>query len=845
MKKLLLLCFVLTIGFLLINSQFQPVKVSASGETSNENNAENPRRDPNDARLASFIERLTNRSFEGLVEKQLPAGGVLLDLDDRFQNVMLSKVNIYGDPEAACVTSLEEANRFFGRNLETGDYIYAPEYQTETVERTAARHGLSVKEYQYYQKLIEDAAARRAENPQLAAINIINGDGAGEGFNDPTAVASEGGNEGTTRGEQRLNLFNFAAGVWGSFLDSSVQVDINSQFNSLTPCTTSGGVLGSAGTQNINRDFPGAEFPSTWYHIALANKRQGSDAAPGIQDINARFNSDIDNGCLGAGTRFYYGLNNSTPPGRINLLIVLLHEMGHGLGFSTFASGTTGALQQGLPDIYTNNMFDRTTSKRWNDMTNAERQASAINPGNVVWDGANVRIASGFLLNGRDSLGRVQLFTPSTFQGGSSVSHFDSAASPNLLMEPNINVGLPLTLDLTRQQTRDIGWYRDTNADQVPDTITNVQPSGNGVQIGTNATITWTNGGGFNQPVTVELSTDGGANYTILGQNITNTGTFSFAVPNSPTTTAKIRVREFDFIEPVGVSAANFTISTNPPTTTTRKRFDFDGDGKSDVSVFRPNAGAWYVQQSQNGFTGVTFGAGTDLITPADFDGDGKTDYAVFRPSNGTWYYLRSSDGTFVGVSFGQNGDLPRPADFDGDGKADINVFRPSNGAWYRLNSSNGGFFGVQFGQNGDQPLIADFDGDAKSDVTVFRPSAGVFYSLDSSNGAFRGTTFGLGTDIPTMGDFDGDGKTDIAVFRPSNGAWYRLNSTNGGFFGVQFGQNGDIPVTGDYDGDGKADIAVFRPSAGSWYRLNSSNGGFFAVSFGAGTDQPVPAAFQ
>ena len=297
------------------------------------------------------------------------------------------------------------------------------------------------------------------------------------------------------------------------------------------------------------------------------------------------------------------------------------------------------------------------------------------------------------------------------------------------------------------------------------------------------------------------------------------------------------RIRSFDFPAISNATGGDATdigaFERQPSDYSGVPLFDFDGDGKADISVFRPSNGAWYLQQSTSGFTGLAFGFGTDKLVPADYDGDGKTDIAVYR--NGTWYIQRSHLG-FIGISFGDANDIPVPADYDGDGKADIAVFRPSNGVWY-LQQSTAGFTGVAFGISTDKPVPADYDGDGKADIAVNR--AGTWY-INRSQLGFYGVQFGDSNDKLVPADYDGDGKSDIAVFRPSNGVWYLLQSS-AGFTGIAFGLGTDIPVAADYDGDGKADLAVVRN--GNWY-LNRSTQGFYGVAFGATTDQPLPNVF-
>ena len=463
---------------------------------------------------------------------------------------------------------------------------------------------------------------------RAATLTVVNVDGPNEGFNDPTPVSPVGGNSGTTLGAQRLIVFQTAANIWGSILQSNVEILIQSRFDPLS-CDASSAVLGSAGALQVLANFPGAQFTNTWYHIALANALAGSDQITGAtgtsaDDISAQFNSAIDNNdnCL-AGSNWYLGLDNNPPGTDVDLLEVVLHEFGHGLGFANFINESTGRYlgPPFYPDIYSIYTLDISNGLHWNQMSNSQRSASAINTGNVVWDGANVTAeapnvlghparmtinspggiagnyaaqsasfgpaptASGItgnvvlandgfsdgsgnttsdaceplvnggaisgnialvdrgtctfivkalnaqaagaigvlvanntspglppmggvdptvtitsigisqadgssikanlpgvnatitidstLLEGADSQGRVRLYAPNPIESGSSLSHWDIVASPNLLMEPFINDDLTTNVDLTDEQMADIGW-----------TLNNPAVCGNGLREG-------------------------------------------------------------------------------------------------------------------------------------------------------------------------------------------------------------------------------------------------------------------------------------------------------------------------------------------------------------------------
>jgi hypothetical protein len=447
--------------------------------------------------------------------------------------------------------------------------------------------------------LLAAAALCSALPAAATTITIVNTDGPGEGFNDTTPASPVGGNSGTTIGQQRLIAFQRAADLWSAVLDSPVPIRINAAFNPLS-CDASSAVLGSAGTTTVHRDFANAPLAATWYPQALANALAGTDLDTGNSDLSAQFNSSIDNNasCL-AGSDWYYGLDHANGSD-IDLLAVLMHEFGHGLGFATYVNESTGAEFFSFQDAFEIHIRDNSTGLTWDAMTNNQRKASAVNTGNVVWDGADViaeapdvlagspvmvvnspsaiagtyaaqgatfgppltetgvtgnvvlaqdgsgvatdaceplvnggavagnvalvdrgtcnfsvkvknaqdagaiaaivanNVATGLppmggedatvtipsvgisqgdgtavrdnlpanvtlevdpgQLAGADSAHRVRLYAPNPTEPGSSISHWDTTATPNLLMEPFINDDLTDDLDLTDEQMTDLGW---------------------------------------------------------------------------------------------------------------------------------------------------------------------------------------------------------------------------------------------------------------------------------------------------------------------------------------------------------------------------------------------------
>jgi hypothetical protein len=297
---------------------------------------------------------------------------------------------------------------------------------------------------------------------------------------------------------------------------------------------------------------------------------------------------------------------------------------------------------------------------------------------------------------------------------------------------------------------------------------------------------------------------------------------------------------------------------------------DYDGDGKTDPTVWRPSTGEFFPLQSSSGGTYLgPFGSPQapyfDTVVPGDYDGDGKADRAVWRSSTGVWYIVNSSTGQGVSSQYGAGYapffDKPVQGDYDGDGRTDVAVWRTQTGEWFYISSATGqpvyvGAFGTAGAPYDDVPVPGDYDGDGRTDIAVWRRQTGEWFIRSTQTGAVTVRQWGGSGDpwfdVPVQNDYDGDGKTDIAVWRRNTGEWFIIRSGNGqtdyrGPWGTASAPYNDVPVLGDFDGDGKADIALYRPAFPSlraqatWYSQSSALGSSPpGILWGAPNDIPL-----
>jgi len=560
-----------------------------------------------------------------------------------------------------------------------------------------------------------------------AVVQIVNINAPGVGFNDPTPFAPVGGNNATTLGQARLNAFKFGANLIGSMLSSAVVIKIQAKMIPMGGTAVSA-TLGSAGPTTVFRDFAGAPLPNTWYVQALANKLSGMDKDPASNDINARFNSDVDGPVVLGTTTWYYGLDGNPPPGGIEFVTVILHEIIHGLGFLTLVDLATGNKFMGADDAFMKHLEHHgAVPAMYPVMTSLQRIAASTSVNLLHWTGIKTVAANKGL--------HVAMFAPNPQQPGSSVSHFDEATTPLELMSPFAN-GVQHNIGMAAQVLEDIGWGKLGAA------------------------------GAPKRHVSQDYNGDGKSDILF---HQASTGRNFMMLMNGRTVLSQGQLRRL------------------PTSWSIVGDGDYNGDGKSDILFHQASTGRNFMML-MNGRTVLSQGqlrrlpASWSIVGDGDYDGDGKSDILFHQASTGRNIMMLMNGRTVL--SQGQLRRLPTSwsivgdGDYNGDGKSDILFHQASTGR--NIMMLMNGRKVLSQGQVSRLPASwrvvgdGDYNGDGRSDILFHNASTGrnIMMLMNGRTVMSKGFVSKLPASwrIVGDGDYDGDGRNDILFHKASNG---------------------------------------------------------------------------
>lgn len=425
---------------------------------------------------------------------------------------------------------------------------------------------------------------------------------------------------------QAQAAFQRAVDIWESVLSSPVTIRVRANW---TPLGT--GVLGSAGASGFYTRLDGASRADVRYPVALAEKIAGRDLnAPTDADINANFSSTFN---------WYYGLDGNTPAGQYDLVSVVLHELGHGLGFQagTGYSPNSGEGTYGTPPINFTTYIENLAGEQ---LTNTQlfpnpsaALATQLRSNNLYFNSPLAKLAS--TTPGVEK--RPKLYAPATYSNGSSISHLDEATYParsiNSLMTPQIGAAEAIhdPGPLTKAIFNEIGWF-NTAIRHTP--LRDVEVAQNFV---VNTTV---ESDGTVKPGSVKLvyAIDNGPETTVV---MTSTGTFNQytgIIPNPGlNTTVSYYLQAEDVETDRTYTAPGIYLSNNPAL---RYRFRVGPDTQAPTVAHRAPS---FLFTSQLPYQLTVYAKDNQRV------GTVTVEYSVNGTARPSFALTRQNDTTFVG----------------------------------------------------------------------------------------------------------------------------------------------------------------------------------------------------